>query len=88
MLGPAGVGKSLVACGFLAGDDRGYYGVIDVGQMGEKYKGLIAIRNEITGRGEPAAPIILIDGSTKPSASKLYQPAQIGLPILHVRCVK
>jgi hypothetical protein len=50
---------------------KGYYVVIDVGQMGEKAKALIAIKNEAGARGEIVSPIIFIDGSRKRSASKL-----------------
>jgi hypothetical protein len=50
---------------------KGYYVVIDVGQMGEKVKALMAIKNLAAGRGEATSPIIFIDGLRKPSASKL-----------------
>jgi hypothetical protein len=50
---------------------RGYYVVIDVGQMGEKDKKLIAIKNIATAEGETTSPIIFIDGGRRLSASKL-----------------
>ena len=50
---------------------RGYYVVIDVGQMGEKAKNLIEEKNAATARGQPTSPIIFIDGSLRLSASKL-----------------
>jgi hypothetical protein len=45
--------------------------LLDIGQMGDKGKALIAIKNEATGRGETTSPIIFIDGLRRPSASKL-----------------
>jgi hypothetical protein len=50
---------------------KGYYVILDVGQMGEKQKALQSTKNAAAGRGEPTSPIIFIDGSRKPSASKL-----------------
>jgi hypothetical protein len=50
---------------------KGYYVVIDVGQMGEKAKALMAIKNEAIEQGETTSPIIFIDGLRRPSASKL-----------------
>jgi hypothetical protein len=50
---------------------RGYYVVLDVGQMGEKTKALQALKNEASGRQDLTSPIILIDGRRKMSASKL-----------------
>ena len=50
---------------------KGYYLVVDVGQMGEKAKNLIALKNEAAARGEVTSPIIFVDGSRRPSASKL-----------------
>lgn len=50
---------------------QGFYVVIDVGQMGEKDKGLIDVRNKSAARGEQVSPIIFVDGSRKVSASKL-----------------
>ena len=50
---------------------KGYYLIIDVGQMGGKAKRLIEIRNKTIARSEPASPVIFIDGSRRPSASKL-----------------
>lgn len=50
---------------------NGYYVVVDVGQIGEKAKALIAAKNEAAGRGEATSPILFVDGIRKPSASKL-----------------
>jgi hypothetical protein len=50
---------------------KGYYVVLNVGQMGEKGKNLIAAKNAATTRGETASPIIFIDGGRRLSASKL-----------------
>jgi len=50
---------------------RGYYVVVDVGKMGNKAKALLAIKNAATQRGETTSPIIFVDGSRRPSASKL-----------------
>ncbi len=49
----------------------GYYVVIDVGHMGEKDKALLDAKNEAAAWGEHTSPVIFIDGSRKPSASKL-----------------
>ena len=50
---------------------RGYYLVIDIGEMGIKDQRLIAVKNLAAKNGEPASPIIFVDGSRRPSASKL-----------------
>lgn len=50
---------------------QAFYVVVDVGQMGEKDKRLIEIKNEASGRGEQISPIIFVDGSRRASASKL-----------------
>jgi hypothetical protein len=50
---------------------KGYYIVLDVGQMGEKGNTLIASRNAAVARGETVSPIIFVDASRRPSASKL-----------------
>lgn len=49
----------------------GYYVVLDVGQMGQKAKNLIATRNAAATRGEATSPILFVNASRKPSASKL-----------------
>jgi hypothetical protein len=49
----------------------GYVIVLDVGQMGEKGDKLIATRNAAAARGEATSPIIFVDASRRPSASKL-----------------
>ena len=50
---------------------RGYYVVIDVGQIGKKGERLLKIKNSAIADGETASEIIFVDGSRKPSASKL-----------------
>jgi hypothetical protein len=50
---------------------KGYYVVIDVGQMGGKAKALLAAKNEAAGRSQTTSPVVFIDGTRKPSASKL-----------------
>lgn len=50
---------------------RGYYVLVDVGQMGEKLKALAAEKQAAETKNEPASPIIVVDGTRKPSASKL-----------------
>ncbi|MER9485070.1 hypothetical protein NKI50_03615 [Mesorhizobium sp. M0563] len=48
-----------------------YYLVVDVGHMGEKLDNLFAERNILAMQGKPIRPIKLVDGTRKPSASKL-----------------
>lgn len=50
---------------------RGFYLVVDIGQMGEKKKSLMAAKNEAAARGDQTSPIIFVSGTRKPSASKL-----------------
>lgn len=50
---------------------KGYYVILDVGQMGEKAKNLMALKNEAARRGEATSPVIFIDGTRRLSASKL-----------------
>ena len=50
---------------------KGYYIVLDVGQMGKKAEQLFAAKNRAVERGEPVSDIVIIDGSRKQSASKL-----------------
>jgi glutaredoxin len=50
---------------------KGYYVVLDVGQMGEKAKSLTELRNAASARGEKTSPVIFIDGRRRLSASKL-----------------
>jgi hypothetical protein len=50
---------------------KGYYVVLDVGQMGEKGDKLMAVRNAAAACGEATSPIVFVDASRKPSASKL-----------------
>jgi hypothetical protein len=50
---------------------KGYYVVVDVGQMGNKAKDLINTKNAAAARREVTSPIIFVDGSRRVSASKL-----------------
>src|SRR5262249_54025914 len=50
---------------------RAYYVVLDVGSMGEKDQRLVSLKNDWAGRGKPTSPIYIIDGTRRPSASKL-----------------
>ena len=50
---------------------RGFYVVIDVGGMGNKAEELIKTKNERAAVGLPTSQIIFIDGTRRPSASKL-----------------
>jgi hypothetical protein len=50
---------------------KGFYVVLDVGGMGDKLKQLIAKKNEMAKAGRPVSPIVVIDGTRRPSASKL-----------------
>jgi hypothetical protein len=58
---------------YKAGEEtsKGFYIVIDVGQMGEKDEALLEVKNLAASRGEPVSDVIFIDGARKPSASKL-----------------
>jgi hypothetical protein len=50
---------------------KGYYVVVDVGQMGNKAKELIDTKNAAATRHEVTSPVIFVDGSRRVSASKL-----------------
>ena len=50
---------------------KGYYLVIDVGQMGKKDQRLTEVKNEAVKNSISVSPIIFVDGTRKPSASKL-----------------
>jgi hypothetical protein len=50
---------------------KGYYVVLDVGNLGEKANALSVAKNEAASRHEVTSPIVFIDGSRRPSASKL-----------------
>ena len=50
---------------------RGYYVVLNVGKMGNQYNVLLEMKNAASSRGEATSPIILVDGTRRPSASKL-----------------
>lgn len=49
----------------------GYYVVLDVGHMGLKSRELLGIKNRMAQAGRPVSEVIFIDGSRRPSASKL-----------------
>ena len=49
---------------------KAYYLVIDVGHMGKKYERLLELKREAASRGEPAPPIVVVDGLRRRSASK------------------
>ena len=67
----AGYTRQLAAYKKAEETTKGYYVVIDVGLMGNKAKELLAIKNEAASRNEVTSPIVFIDGSRRPSASKL-----------------
>lgn len=48
-----------------------YYLIVDVGQMGGRYEALLAEKNILAMEGKPVRPIVVVDASRKPSASKL-----------------
>ncbi|MFG1416964.1 hypothetical protein V5F38_03995 [Xanthobacter sp. V0B-10] len=48
-----------------------YYVIVDVGQMGGKLEKLIAEKNLLVMTNKPVRPIIIVDATRKPSASKL-----------------
>ncbi len=50
---------------------RAFYVVLDVGGMGEKDEKLIALKNELAAEGHRVSPVVFIDGTRRPSASKL-----------------
>ena len=50
---------------------KGYYLVIDVGQMGMKDQRLTTVKNRAAKNGDRVSPIIFVDGTRRPSASKL-----------------
>ena len=50
---------------------KGYYLVIDVGQMGMKDQRLTTVKNQAAKAGKRVSPIIFVDGKRRPSASKL-----------------
>jgi hypothetical protein len=50
---------------------KGYYVVLDVGHMGGKGENLIATKNAAAARAEPTSPILFVNASLRPSASKL-----------------
>lgn len=50
---------------------RGYYVVLDVGSMGKKDEELVRLKNDASADGKQVSEIVFIDGTRKPSASKL-----------------
>jgi hypothetical protein len=67
----SGYTKQLEAYKVAEGAMQGFYIIVDVGQMGDKGKRLLAIKNAATARGERTSPIVFVDGSRRASASKL-----------------
>jgi len=49
---------------------RATYLLVDVGSMGNKYKRIVALRDDALKRGQPASDIVLVDGQQQESASK------------------
>ena len=50
---------------------KGFYVVIEVGELGNKDKRLMKIKNETVTKGETVSSIVFVDGIRRPSASKL-----------------
>jgi hypothetical protein len=67
----AGFVKQLEAYKEAEETTRGYYVVIDVGQMGKKADKLLLLKNGQAKKGKLVSEIVFIDGIRKPSASKL-----------------
>lgn len=67
----AGYSKQLETYKDAEETTRGYYVVIDVGHMGKKADELLLLKNMQAKAGKPVSEIVLIDGSRRPSASKL-----------------
>lgn len=67
----AGYSKQLETYKSAEETTRGFYVVIDVGQMGKKAQELLPLKNMQAKAGKPTSEIILIDGTRRPSASKL-----------------
>ena len=67
----AGYEKQLTT--YMAAEETalGYYVIVDVGRMGQKYEVLIERRNAVIANGRTPPPITLIDAIRRPSASKL-----------------
>jgi hypothetical protein len=66
----AGYSRQLEAYKGAEETTRGFYVVLDVGGMGKKDEQLIALKNRMSA-SDPVSPIIFIDGTRRPSASKL-----------------
>ena len=58
---------------YMRGEEalKGYYLVIDVGGMGKKDEKLLELKNKASAGGRKVPEIIFVDGTRKPSASKL-----------------
>jgi len=67
----AGYSKQLQTYKDAEETTRGFYLVIDVGQMGKKAQELLLLKNTEAKAGRPTSAIVLIDGRRRPSASKL-----------------
>jgi hypothetical protein len=67
----AGYAKQLETYKDAEETTRGYYVVLDVGQMGKKAEKLLLLKNMQSKAGKPVSEIVLVDGSRRPSASKL-----------------
>ncbi len=50
---------------------KGFYLVVDVGQMGNKEKALLDVKNDASACGQEFSPLTFVNGLRKPSASKL-----------------
>lgn len=67
----AGYSKQLETYKDAEETTRGFYVVIDVGQMGKKADELLLVKNLQSKAGQLVSEIVLIDGIRRPSASKL-----------------
>jgi hypothetical protein len=67
----AGYSRQLDAYATAEEAAAAYYVVVDVGQIGGKLEKLYVERNLLAMTGKPVRPIIIVDATRKPSASKL-----------------
>ncbi len=67
----AGYSKQLESYKDAEETTRAYYVVLDVGQMGKKAEELLLLKNMQSKAGKPVSEIVFIDGSRRPSASRL-----------------
>ena len=67
----AGYEKQLAT--YMAAEETalGYYVILDVGRMGKKYETVLEHRNAAVAKGQAPPPVVLIDATRRPSASKL-----------------